>query len=91
MNEKGKVLEVYGKQDSENRNIVVGNRKGGLYQEWEILYVDTAKPEPTSGYNPDFGLYINRPFHIVSQYGKRRYLDLVGRNLVIKTRATRKS
>ena len=62
-----------------------------MNQQWEILYVDVAKPEPTSGLNPDYGLYINRPFYIVSQLTSRRYLDLIGNNLVIKVKNGRKT
>ena len=44
------------------------------------------KPEPKRGeINTDFGLYVERPFHVVSMMRKHRYLDLIGRNLVIKT------
>ena len=91
MNERGKVLDVQGALDQENRNVIVHNRHGGLNQQWEILYVDVAKPEPTSGLNPDFGLYINRPFMIRSYLGQRRYLDLVGNNVLIKTKNGRPS
>ena len=79
-------MDVHGNVDSENRNVIVHKRHSGLNQQWEILYADTAKPEPTSGLNPDFGIYINRPFHIVSHLGEKRYLDMIGRKLVIKTR-----
>jgi len=43
--------------------------------------------EPTKGQlNEDFGLYVQRPFHIVSQLPGRRYLDIIdGRNIVIKS------
>jgi hypothetical protein len=34
---------------------------------------------------PDWGLYIERPFYVVSELNSHRYLDLVGNNLVIKT------
>jgi hypothetical protein len=33
---------------------------------WTVLYVSDAKPEPTKGFNKEYGFYINRPFHIVS-------------------------
>jgi hypothetical protein len=36
--------------------------------------------------NEDFGFYVERPFHIVSQLPGRRYLDIIDRrNIVIKT------
>ena len=44
------------------------------------------KPEPKKGQlNARFGLYVQRPFHLVSFLPKHRYLDIIGRNLVIKT------
>ena len=50
------------------------------------------KPEPKKGEkNPHYGLYVQRPFHIVSRFGKKRYIDVLGRNLVIKTSNGRKS
>ena len=56
-----------------------------------ILYVDVARPEPISGYNPDFGFYINRPFYVVSELSANRYLDIVKSELVIKTRTSRET
>ena len=91
MNERGKVLDVHGGVDAENRNVQVWNRHNGLNQQWEILYADSAKPAPTKGYFPLAGLYINRPFYVVSHLPSKRYLDLVGRNLVIKTKNGRSS
>ena len=50
------------------------------------------KPEPKKGQlNEEFGLYVERPFHVVSQMTGGRYLDLIGRNLVIKTPNGRKT
>ena len=36
--------------------------------------------------NADFGLLVNEPFMVISQLPEGRYLDLVARNMVIKTR-----
>jgi hypothetical protein len=43
--------------------------------------------EPKKGeLNKDFGLYVERPFHIVSQMKSNRYIELINnRNMVIKT------
>jgi hypothetical protein len=43
--------------------------------------------EPKKGeLNKDFGLYVERPFYIVSALASHRYLDLINnRNMVIKT------
>jgi hypothetical protein len=58
-----------------------------LNQKWDIVYVDQWKAAPGKGeLNEDFGLYVERPFHIVSQLASRRYVDIIDRrNIVIKT------
>jgi S-adenosylmethionine synthetase len=41
--------------------------------------------------NEEFGLYVERPFYIISEMKENRYLDLINnRNMVIKTRNGRK-
>jgi hypothetical protein len=86
-NEKGKVLEVVGGIDAENRNIGVNNRNNKIHQQWDIVYVDQWKGEPTRGQlNKRFGLYVERDFFVVSGLSSGRYLDLINnRNMVIKT------
>ena len=51
------------------------------------------KDEPKKGeLNEDFGLYVERPFYIISEMSSNRYLDLINnRNMVIKTRNGRSS
>jgi hypothetical protein len=92
-NEKGKVVEVIGNVDAENRNIGVNNQNNGIHQQWDIAYVDEWKGEPGKGeFNPKFGLYVERDFHIVSQLSENRYVDLINnRNMVIKTQNGRKT
>jgi hypothetical protein len=87
VNEKGKVLDVSGGQDTENRNVIVYNRHGGLNQQWDVVYADEYPEEPRKGeLNKDFGMFVERPFYIVSQLDENRYLDLINnRNMVIKT------
>jgi len=93
VNEKGKVLDVAGGVDNENRNIIVHQKHGKINQQWDIIYVDEWKGEPKKGeLNEDFGLYVERDFHIVSQLSSNRYLDLINnRNMVIKTSNTSKT
>lgn len=50
------------------------------------------KPEPPKEKEPgkgelnkEYGLYVERPFYIISMCGEKRYLDVVGRNVVVKT------
>jgi len=52
---------------------------------WTVLYVSDAKPEPTKGFNKEYGFHINRPFHIVSTLQTGRFVDVIGNKLVIKT------
>jgi hypothetical protein len=63
--EKGKVMDVSGGVDQENRNIVVWGKHGKINQQWDIVYVDEWKGEPGKGeLNEDFGLYVERDFHV---------------------------
>jgi hypothetical protein len=48
------------------------------------------KPEPPKEpgegeLNREYGLYVGRNFYIISQCGEKRYLDVVGKNVVVKT------
>jgi len=87
VNEKGKVLDVHGGRDEENRNIIVWGRHKGINQQWDIVYADEYPEEPKKGeFNKDFGLYVERPFYIISSLPANRYLDIINnRNFVIKT------
>jgi hypothetical protein len=87
VNEHGKVFDVEGARDREGSNIIAWNKHGKINQQWDIVYVDEWKGEPGKGeLNEEYGLYVERPFHIVSALGQNRYLDLINnRNMVIKT------
>jgi hypothetical protein len=93
INEKGKVMDVSGNVDAEQRNIIVWNKHGKLNQQWDLVYADEWKGEPGKGeLNEDFGLYVERDFYIVTQLPSHRYLDLINnRNMVIKTPNGRKT
>jgi hypothetical protein len=86
VNEKGKVLEIVGGVDGENRNIGVNTNSKKIHQQWDVVYADEWKGEPTKGQlNKRFGLYVERDFYVVSQLPDNRYLDLINnRNMVIK-------
>ena len=91
-NDHGKVLEVHSGIDTENRMVRMYSKNNGAAQKWWIKYVDALAPEPKKGdLNKQYGLYVDRPFHIVASWGKRRYLDVVSRDMVIKTPNGRKS
>jgi hypothetical protein len=87
VNEKGKVMDVHGGADQENRDIIVWNKHGKINQQWDIVYSDEWPDEPKKGeLNESYGLYVERPFYVVSQLNSNRYLDLINnRNFVIKT------
>jgi hypothetical protein len=55
------------------------------YQKWDIVYLNEAKDQ-TKGFAEEWGLHINRPFHIISEFGENRFIDLVSNRAVIKTR-----
>jgi hypothetical protein len=86
-NERGRVLDVDGGIDAENRNIIVHAVTGRINQMWDVVYVDEWKGEPKKGeLNEDFGLYVERDFYIQTAMASKRYLDLINnRNFVIKT------
>jgi hypothetical protein len=87
-----KVMDDSGNKDKENQNIHMWKRQNGLNQQWDIVYSDQWKGEPTKGQlNKRFGMYVQRPFYIVSRMRGGRNLDLIGRNFVIKTRNGRNS
>jgi len=74
----GNAMEVYQNNDIENQNIVMSKKNGRMNQFWDIVYVDQGMSEPKKGeLNEIFGFYVERPFHIVSQLPRRRYLQRV--------------
>ena len=89
----GKVMDVSGGADTENRNIIMYTKHGKINQQWDIVYADEWKGEPGKGeLNEKFGLYVERPFYIISELGEHRYLDLINnKDFVIKTRNGRSS
>lgn len=77
-------MDVHGGVDAENRDVIIWNRHNKLNQQWDIVYVDSLKNDPKKGeLNLDFGLYVERHFHIISGMASGRYLDINGRDLVI--------
>jgi hypothetical protein len=92
-NQKGKVFDVQGGVDAEDRYILAWKRHGKVNQQFDIIYADEWKRDPIKGeLSPDYGLYVDRTFYVVSHMSGRRYLDVVNnRNMVIKTRNARKT
>lgn len=85
-NEKnGKVLAVHGKVDAENRYIGVKKRIDDLSQKFELIYADEYPEDPKDGeMDVNYGMRVGTPFHLVSGLKSGRYLDILGRNMVIK-------
>jgi hypothetical protein len=66
-------MEVQGKVDGENKNVQIAKANGETHQQWDIVYVDEYPEEPKKGeLNQDFGIYVERDFHIVSQMSSNR-------------------
>jgi hypothetical protein len=93
VNDKGKVLDVQGGVDAENRQMIVWNKHGKINQQFDIIYVDEWPEEPKKGeLNKDYGLIVERDFYVVSELSSHRYLDLLdNRRMSIKTPNGRKS
>lgn len=53
---------------------------------WDIVYIkDYEKKEVKKGeYDHDWGFRVNTDFHIVSRMSRRKYVDLISNNLVMK-------
>jgi hypothetical protein len=87
VNEKNKkVMDIAGNRDTQHNNIGVYRRHNKLNQQFDIVYVDDM-PRPTrrGEMDEEWGLRVDTPFHIVSGLGGGRYLQNLGRELVIKT------
>jgi len=86
VNEKGKVMDVVGGRDTQHNNIQVYQKNNGMGQQFEIVYADEMPPVPKKGeLNKQFGLFVERPFHIVSSLDSEKYLDIINPNVVLKT------
>jgi hypothetical protein len=78
-NNQATALSVQSNTDNENRHITVNEKPDDrISQEWDVVYADEWKGEPGKGeLNEDFGLYVQRPFYIVSALGSKRYLEVI--------------
>jgi hypothetical protein len=90
--ENGRVMEVHGGVDTENRDIVMSTFNGKKEQQWDLVYAKDWKGEPTTGqWNREYGFIVNKDFYIISLLGQGKYIDYVGRDLVLKTQNGRAS
>jgi len=87
VNEHGKVLDVQGSLDSENRLMLVSDKTSNISQQWDLIYADEMPEEPKKGeLNKEFGLYVQRDFNIISALPDHRYMEVINnKNMVIKT------
>jgi hypothetical protein len=54
-------------------------------QTWKLLYIEEMKPILKGQLDKTFGLYVKRPFYILSQLPMGRALSVVeGRNIIIR-------
>jgi hypothetical protein len=81
-------MDVSQARDRENQNIHMWKKHGGLNQQWDVVYADEYPKEPVKGeLNKQFGLYVERPFYIISEMKEHRYLEVINnRQMAIKTR-----
>lgn len=87
-----RVFDVAANRDAEGQNVILFKKHGGLNQQWDIVYLDEMPPPLSSGdFHPDYGMYCNREFSVVSKEGSGKYIDVIGSNLALKTRSDSKS
>lgn len=89
VNQKGKVLEVVGANDSEGATLGNADSNKEQKQKWNIVYVDSIKKPNVKpgGKDEGRGLYHKRPFYIVSKMWMGRVISVAGgKNLVIQSR-----
>jgi hypothetical protein len=85
-------MDVSKAVDAENTNVIIHNKHGKVNQQWRVVYADEYPREPVKGeLNEKFGLYVERPFYIVSELPEHRNLEVVDNNqMAIKTKNGRK-
>lgn len=78
-------MDINGNVDAEQRNIEIYPKHGKINQQWDLIYTDEWKILKKGDLNEDFGMYIERDFHIVTQLKSNRYLSTVNKlYMVIK-------
>jgi len=87
------VFDVQGGKDKQQAYVGLYRKHNKINQQFDIVYVDEMPDPPRKGeLNEDWNLYVERPFYVKSGLPRGRYLDIIGRNMVIKTPAeTRKT
>jgi hypothetical protein len=75
LNQHGKVLDANAK-DAEGEYVTSNNKNGKIHQEWRIVYIDARDKEITKGMDVSRGMYVNRPFFIVSRMWMNRVMSV---------------
>jgi hypothetical protein len=96
-----RVMDVSNYQDKEGRRVGFYRRHNKSNQQFDVIYKDEWEEEPKKGeLNKDFGLIVGEPFFLMSalrgesqaqldsgeKASEGRLLDIISRNMVIKTR-----
>lgn len=73
--------------DQFGNEVWAGGKTTQAWQKWKIIYADEYTPSYKKGeLNPDFGLYVEREFSIITKMQSGRYMDLVDNGVVVKRR-----
>jgi hypothetical protein len=79
-----KALDVYQGKDVEGQQVIVWNRHNGLNQRWRVIYTDKATKERSSGFDREYGFYINRAFYFRSRLPMWRVAETVSNYLRLR-------
>jgi hypothetical protein len=74
-----KAVDVYQNKDIEGQKVIVWRKHNGWNQRWRVIYLDgkNYKKERTTGFDKEYGFYINRPFYFRSRLPMQRIVELV--------------
>jgi hypothetical protein len=79
-------LTVGQNSDSEGQDVIVQKKTFQISQKWNIIYVDQAEDNKTTGIYRPYEIHLGRPFIIRSRMPMQRVITVVnGRNIVIRT------
>jgi hypothetical protein len=73
------------RSDAPNSGLEISTRSGGSGEGFQVWYADDMPPEPKKG-DKKWGMKIETPFYVQHVSGSGRFLDVLGNNMVIKTR-----
>lgn len=96
VNKDKKSIQVQGNSDKKDQNIIIAEYNMNKGTTWKIHYTDesvtttTTKKTTVSGeykYNTNAGLFVMRPFRIVSRLESKRLMAVKGQNVVVMDRS----